>query len=125
MLPKTVMIIDDDKEFLEELKENLSSSDYEIIAVKDPALALSTALSKKPDVILVDLRMPGKSGFLIADEFKNSRKLENVPIIAMSGCFKHKDSELLNIYGFMDYLGKPFNPADVIAKIEYALKNTV
>ena len=125
MANKKVMIIDDDKEFLEELKETLKLNDYEIIAVEDPALALNMAVSKKPDVVLLDLKMPGKSGFMLADEFRDSRKIADIPIIAMSGCFKSKDSEFLNICGFRDYLEKPFRPADVIAKIEDALKNKV
>ncbi|MDP2921360.1 MAG: response regulator [Candidatus Omnitrophota bacterium] len=123
MLPKTVMIIDDDREFSEELEEALRLSDYETITVKDPALALREAISKKPDVALLDLKMYGQNGFLLANEFKNSRRFADMPIIAMSGCFKNKDSEFLNTYGFKGYLEKPFNPADVIAKIKDVLKS--
>lgn len=115
------MIVDDDKEFLEELQEALKSTGYETIPVNDPALALGVGNSQKPDVILVDIKMPKKSGFVLADEFKNSKALRDVPIIAISGCFKDKDSAFLNIYGFKSYLEKPFNPADVAIKIEEAL----
>lgn len=121
MEKRKVMIVDDDKEFLEEFQEALKLSDYEIIPVNDPMLALGVCSSQKPDVILLDIKMPKKSGFLLADEFKNSLEFKDVPIIAMSGCFKNKDSAFLSIYGFRSYMEKPFNPVDAVIKIEEAL----
>ncbi|MDD5583673.1 MAG: response regulator [Candidatus Omnitrophica bacterium] len=119
---RKIMIVDDDVGFLEELSEALRLSGYEILAINDPVIAQERALSEKPDVILLDLKMPGKSGFLLADELRKSQVLAKVPLIAMSAHFKNDDSSLLDIYGFKSFLKKPFDPLEIIKKIEEVLQ---
>ncbi|MDD4938963.1 MAG: response regulator [Candidatus Omnitrophica bacterium] len=118
---RKVMVIDDDKEFLQELRETLSLSGYELIAVNDASNAVEMVHATKPDVILLDLKMPQKSGFQIADELRHLSEVSNIPIIAMSAYLKDDYSPLLNICGIKECLRKPFNPLDVIAKIEEVL----
>lgn len=118
---KRVMIIDDDKEFLEELNETLALSGYDMVAVNDALLALDVAKKTKPDVIVLDLKMPGKSGFQVADELKGFSELTNVPIIAMSAFFKDEFSMLMDVCGIKRCIKKPFHPLDIIAQIEKAL----
>jgi DNA-binding response OmpR family regulator len=115
------MIIDDDREFLDELRETLSLAGYEMISVNDANAAAATALKTKPDVILIDLKMPGKSGFQVADEVTRLSGLQDVPIIAMSGYFKDEYSPFMNVRGIRKCLKKPFNPLDVIVEIEAVL----
>jgi len=118
---KKILVIDDDKEFLEELKETLALSGYEVVEVNDPILAIDVAMKISPDVVLLDLKMPGKSGFQVADELKHFSSLTNVPIIIMTGYFKDDYLPLLNICGIKKCLKKPFHPLDVIAQIESVL----
>lgn len=118
---KKIMIVDDDKEFLEELKETLALSGYDMLAVEDPARVLETARLEKPEVILLDLKMPQKSGFQVADELRHFSELSNIPIIAMSAYLKDDYVSLLNMCGIKRCLKKPFYPLDVIAEIENAL----
>ncbi|MBF0522575.1 MAG: response regulator [Candidatus Omnitrophica bacterium] len=125
MANKKVMIVDDDKEFLEELDEALRLSDFDSIVINNPNLALKKAVLEKPDAILLDLRMPGKSGFLLADEIKNSSQLTGTPIIAMSGYFKKDASDFFSVYGIVDYISKPFDPLEVVSKIEKVLEKTM
>lgn len=121
MSKKKVMVIDDDREFLEELCELLVLSGYEMVSVNDPAAALQIALSEKPQVILIDLKMPGKSGFQLAEEFRGLAQLDQVSLIAMSAFFKEEYKPLLNICGIKRCLKKPFHPLEVITEIEAAL----
>jgi response regulator NasT len=118
---KKVMVVDDDREFLEELCELLVLSGYEMVPVNDPAAALQIAASEKPQVILIDLKMPGKSGFQLAEEFRGLAQLEQVSLIAMSAFFKEEYKPLLNICGIKRCLKKPFHPLEVITEIEAAL----
>lgn len=115
------MVIDDDREFLEELCELLVLSGYEMVPVNDSAAALQIAVSEKPRVILIDLKMPGKSGFQLAEEFRGMAQLEQVSVIAMSAFFKEEYKPLLNICGIKRCLKKPFHPLEVITEIEGAL----
>jgi two-component system response regulator AdeR len=121
MTKKTVMIVDDDKEFLSELKETLDSSGYDMIAVNDGFTALDIASRVIPDVILVDLKMPKKTGFQLADELRRLSGISDIPIIAMTGFFKDGYGPLMNICGIKRCLKKPFHPLDVITEIEDAL----
>lgn len=121
---KKIMIVEDNKEFLEELEELLALSGYGVIAVGESVAALKEAREKKPDVILLDLKMPGKDGFQIADEIRGDSELMHTPIIIMTAYFKEDYLPLMNICGVRKYLKKPFNPLDVIANIEEALLQT-
>ncbi len=123
MNSRKVMIVDDDKEFLEELNETLGLSGYDVVSVNDSVAAIDTAFRIKPDVILLDLKMPQKSGFQLADELRHLSELSRVPIIVMTGFFKDEYASLLNICGVRKCLKKPFNPLDVIAQIEEALQS--
>jgi len=118
---KKVMIIDDDREFLSELEEILGSSGYDITSVDNTELAVGMAVQKKPDIILMDLKMPGKSGFELADEMKRMSKLDNVPVIAMSAFFREDFNSLINLCGIKKCLKKPFPVSDAISAIELVL----
>lgn len=118
---KKIMIVDDNKEFLEELKETLSLSGYDLIAVDDPTLVAEKVRSIKPEVLLLDLKMPKMSGFQVADELKYLSESAHLPIIAMSAFIKDDYAAMLNIYGIKYHIKKPFHPLDVIAKIEEVL----
>lgn len=117
-----IMIVDDDKEFLGELGETLALSGYSTVMVSDPILALDTAVREKPDIVLLDLRMPGKNGFQLADELRHVPQLMQVPIIAMTGNFKDSYNPLIKMCDIKKCLKKPFNPLDIIAEIEMLLE---
>ena len=123
---KKILIIDDDKDFLGELKELLSRSGYVVIDVNDSTEALTKARSEQPDVILLDLRMRQTSGFEIADGLKRFAETAKIPVIAMTGFYTMKEhSWLMNFCGIQKCLRKPFNPLDVITEIECAVKRSV
>lgn len=121
MANKKVLVVDDNEAFLEELKENLSMSGYDTIAVNNPSLVSSIVAKEKPDIVLLDLKMPGKSGFQLADEIRRIFELQNVPILAMSAYFKDEYRMLMNVCGIKKCIKKPFNPLDIISEIEGAL----
>ncbi|MFA5339289.1 MAG: response regulator [Candidatus Omnitrophota bacterium] len=121
MAGKKVMIVDDDTEFLEELNETMSMSGYEIIPVNDSVAAVEIASRTKPDLIILDLKMPGRSGFQLAEEIRRLPELEKTPIIAMSSFFKEEYAFLLSIFGIKKCLKKPFKPLDVINAVEAAI----
>lgn len=121
MTKRRILIIDDDVEFLEELKEALVLSGYDILAVSQAKLALDIAIREKPDLVLLDLKMPDKSGFQVAGELRHVVESLRTPIIAMTGYFKDDYVPLMNLCGIKRCLKKPFNPLDVISIIEEEL----
>ena len=75
----------------------------------------------RPALILMDLKMPGKSGFELAFEFRDKPELADVPVVAMSGVFRSQKIPLLELSGIRRCLSKPLNPLDVIWTIEEIL----
>lgn len=117
-MKKKVMLIDDDKEFLEEIRDTLSLSGYDVFPVNDATKVASAVQKIKPDIILLDLKMPKKSGFEVANELRHSSEDANIPIIAMSAFLNEDLLPLMNICGIQKYLKKPMYPLDLIAQIE-------
>jgi len=122
MVKGRVMVVDDDKEFLEELTQTLQLGGYEVVSVPDSTKAGKIANNTKPDVILLDLKMHRMSGFEVAEELKKFADTVMIPIIGMTGVFIEEEHvPLMEICGIKRCIKKPFNPLDVIAAIETAL----
>lgn len=116
---RKIMIIDDDAELLTELGETLMASGYDSEGFSDGDEALKMVGIKKPDLILLDLKMNGKNGFQIADTLKHMPETASIPIIAMTGYYTEKQhTMLMYVCGIQLCVTKPFNPLDIIAKIE-------
>lgn len=116
-----VMIIDDDKEFLDELEDALTLNNYEVIATDDAISAPDIAGRSRPDVILLDLKMPKKSGLDLALELKQIPELAQVPIIAMSAFYKEGPFSIMQVHGVTKCLSKPLDPDTVFSEIEKVL----
>lgn len=121
MAGEKIMVVDDDDLFLSELKEILSLSGYDAIAVKDPLQVIDTAVKIKPSVILLDLKMQDKDGFQIAKELKQLPEFSQVSVIAMTAFYTDDHPALLDNYGIKKCLRKPFNPLDLIVHLETEL----
>jgi DNA-binding response OmpR family regulator len=112
---KKVVIVDDDIEFLRELKEALNGDTFEVVVVEDPLSALRVVEEHRPHLVVLDLKMPKKTGFQIAQELQKS----GVPVIGMTGYFTEAEHSLLmNMCGIRHCLRKPFSPSEAMEKIE-------
>lgn len=118
----TVLAIDDDDLFLDELGDVLVSSGYDVVKLTDPRKAIETALQVRPGLILMDMKMPGKSGLEVAHELRSRPALADIPIIAMTGFLKESNLPFMETCNIKKCLKKPFNPLDIIWEIEDALK---
>lgn len=120
---KKVMIVDNDQELLEGLEELLDLSGYDMVTVNDSLAAVDTAIRTKPDVILLDLKMPGKTGFEVAEELRRLSMFEDVPIIAMTAFYKDSYKSLIDFCGIQKCLKKPLRPLNLISEIEFIMNN--
>ncbi|MBF0486325.1 MAG: response regulator [Candidatus Omnitrophica bacterium] len=118
MTAKKVLIVDNDQDFLGELRETLELSGYEMIAVEDSTMALETAERVQPDIALLDLKMPGKNGFELAYDINRSTRLRNTTIFAMTGFYQEGYDPLFEVCGIKKCFKKPFYPLNVIAEFE-------
>lgn len=118
-----VLLVDDDKEFLEELHETLSLCGYEVSSTRDSTAVREQVRHFQPDIIVLDLKMDQVNGFEVAEELKSFSRGMGIPLIAMTGFFREEEHvPLLHICGISRCIKKPFNPLDIISAIEDALK---
>jgi DNA-binding response OmpR family regulator len=116
---KKILIVDDDREFLEEIAQALRLNGYEPITESDSVLAFDRILKAMPDLILLDLKMDKKSGFKVADEIKANAKTKKIPVIAITGVFTSQEHKLLmKICNIRECFTKPLNPVDIVNAIE-------
>jgi chemosensory pili system protein ChpA (sensor histidine kinase/response regulator) len=118
MRSRKVVIINDDRRSLGDLEAVLAANGHYPVVVHNALIAVDIVVLKKPDVILLELKMPRKNGFEIAEEINHVFETEKIPIIAMSASFKDEFRFLLNLCGIKGYLKKPLNPSDVLRAIE-------
>jgi CheY-like chemotaxis protein len=122
MTSEKILIVDDNRDFLDELQETLYLCGYDAVTVSDSVRAVPVARKIKPDVILLDLRMSRMNGFQVAEELKRSAETSKIPIIAMSGYFPvDKQAVLLDLSRMEGRIKKPFAVLDLINQIEVAL----
>ena len=123
MSQKKILIVDDDKEYLEELSEMLTLAEYDVTTISDGASAVKAAQVTAPDVILMDLRMPVMSGFEVADRLKALTQTCKIPVIAITGYYTMKEHVwLMKFCGIKRCIKKPVNPLEIKAEIENVLK---
>ncbi len=119
---KRVLIVDDDRDFLEELREMLTLNGFLVSAIADSSAAVMAARAQLPDVILLDLLMDEPNGMEVARQLRRSDETARIPIIAMTGHLEPEElPSLISSYwescGFEDCLIKPFNPLEAVLRI--------
>ena len=119
-----VTVVDDDETILEIYETGLAAAGCEVRAFVDPKKAREFFASGKPadmpDVILMDIMMPGVDGISLMGDIRSKDAAAHIPIIAVSGL---NDAATLNdalLFGAMDYLVKPFELDVLVAKIQKA-----
>jgi DNA-binding response OmpR family regulator len=115
---KKIVIVDDDREYLEEMQEALMGDSYSVIAVNDSRVAMDVIRTIKPDLILLDLKMPYKNGLQVAKEIKAQSEYMNIPIILLSGIISAENRTITENGGTVEFLSKPINIIKLKSHIE-------
>jgi CheY-like chemotaxis protein len=118
---QTVLAVDDAPENLHVLME-LLKDDYAIIAAKDGEKALKLAETKTPDIILLDVMMPGMDGYEVISRLKSNEKTKDIPVIFVTSLSEEGDETKGLALGAIDYITKPFNPDIVKARVRNHLE---
>lgn len=115
---KTVLIVEDD-EFLRSLTaKRLEKDNYQIEIAVDGENAISALEKIKPDIILLDLLLPGKDGFEVLKSIRSTDAVKNVPVVIFSNLGQKEDIEKAKALGVDDFLIKAnFTLDDVVSKI--------
>jgi len=120
--PYTVLAVDDNLLNLKLIEKSLSKEGYKIFSADNGPDARVIAVKEKPDLILLDIEMPGENGFDVIKKLKDNSQTNAIPVIFLTGV-SEVDSKLKGFdLGAVDYITKPFHPLEVLARVRIHLK---
>jgi DNA-binding response OmpR family regulator len=120
-MKKKILIIDDAPEIVTILEDLVEAFGYQSVSAPDAELGLEKLAHEKPDLILLDLMLPGMDGFEFARKVKGDESTKNIPIIAVSVLREEEHRKRGQEAGMDDYVTKPFDPKDLVARIKKLL----
>ncbi len=121
-MSKKILVVEDDRFLRELITQKLTREGYDVNEAVDGEDGVKKAEEKKPDVILMDLILPGIDGFEAITKIKEKPDFENTPIIILSNLGQRDDIERGLKLGAVDFLVKAhFTPGEIIEKIEKVL----
>jgi len=119
----TILIVDDTPANLQLLFQILSERGYTILSAKSGEKALEIVQDHRPDLILLDINMIGMDGYQTAQHLKANPKTQSIPIIFISAAKEPEDKVKAFISGGVDYVTKPIQPIEVMARVETHMVN--
>src|SRR5262249_16101838 len=116
----TVLVVDDEPPIRRFLRTSLAASDYRVVEAEDATGALRSLATEKPDLVILDLGLPDKSGLELIGEI---RKTSPVPIVVLSARHDERSKVAALDLGADDYVSKPFGMAELMARLRAALRH--
>jgi DNA-binding response OmpR family regulator len=117
-----IVIIEDEPDILEVLSYNLKREGFIVLAAFDGNAGLSLVKKEKPDLVLLDLMLPGTDGIKICSSIKNHTDLINTLVIMVTAKGEESDVVLGLGVGADDYVSKPFSPKELVARVKAVLR---
>ena len=119
---KKILIIEDEVNMIEGLRFNLEARDYTVIASQDGETGLKRAVEEQPDLIILDLMLPGINGYEVCKKLKGSNP--EIPIVMLTA--KSQESDIITglDLGADDYITKPFSILELLARINAMLRRS-
>ncbi len=121
MPPTVVLVVDDDPVILKLLSVNFELEGYEVCSATHGAEAFDVARSRRPDVIVSDIMMPVLSGIDLVIKLKGDPELASIPVVLLSAKAQAADIRAGLEAGAADYVTKPFEPLDLVSRVEAVL----
>lgn len=117
-----ILLIEDEQDIADLVKINLEAVDYKVVAAYDGLEGFLAAEREKPDIIVLDIMLPGMNGLDVCRKLKNHPDLMSIPIIMISAKSEELDIVLGLELGADDYVTKPFSPKVLISRIKAVLR---
>ena len=120
----TVLVIDDEKDLLELVRYNLEKEHLDVITANDGQSGLEIGLKHKPDLVLLDLMMPGMNGLEVCKQWRGDARTRRVPIIMLTAKAAETDKIVGLEMGADDYITKPFSVRELLARVRAVLRRS-
>jgi DNA-binding response OmpR family regulator len=119
---KKILIVDDERDIVKALMIRLQGAGYEVVAAFDGAQGVFMAHKEKPDLIILDIRMPAGNGFSVAQRLKRSMHTFTIPVIFLTGSPEKNAEEKAMALGARFYIKKPYDPEELLDAVKRALE---
>ena len=117
-----ILVVDDDREIVRLVRAYLEKHGYDVLAAYDGETALHILRREHPDLVLLDLMMPGRDGLDLTRVVRGDEGLASMPIIMLTARVEDHDKIVGLELGADDYVTKPFNPSEVVARVRAVLR---
>jgi len=119
---KKILIVDDERDIVKAVMIRLQGAGYEVVTAFDGAQGVFMAHKEKPDLIILDIRMPAGNGFSVAQRLKRSIHTFTLPVIFLTGSPDKDAEEKAMALGARFYIKKPYDPEELLDAIRRALE---
>lgn len=122
-LQMKILIVDDESDLVSTVEYRLKFADCEVITACNGQEGLERARAEKPDLVLLDTNMPVMNGHEMLERLRADAALKDIPVIMLTARCEPQDIGAASAHGVTDYVTKPFDFAELMAKIQTALKD--
>ena len=120
MAKRKVLVVDDEEDFAKALKIRLKANGYDVVLAHDSIQAIMMTNQEKPDLIILDIMIPGEDGFIVTERLKQSQATRPIPIIFLTGVPGGEGRAYKS--GASGYIMKPYHPEELLETIHKALE---
>ena len=124
MAEEKILVIDDEENILELIRFNLENNGYKVLLASNGLDAIKLVKSESPQLVLLDLMLPGMDGYQVCKEIRRDNAISNIPIIMITAKGEEIDKVLGLELGADDYITKPFSIRELIARVKAVLRRT-
>jgi len=121
-MKETILIVEDEKDIVKMLEYNLNKEGFKTLSSRDGEDALDQAVRQHPDLVILDLMLPGMDGLEVCKNLKSDTKTASIPVIMLTAKSQESDKIVGLELGADDYVTKPFSPRELIARIKAVLR---
>jgi two-component system alkaline phosphatase synthesis response regulator PhoP len=119
-----ILIVDDEEHILELIRFNLEKNGYKAICCGNGIDAINLTKAEKPDLVLLDVMLPGVDGYDVCKEIRKDNSISNIPVIMITAKGEELDKILGLELGADDYITKPFSVRELVARVKAVLRRT-
>jgi len=124
-MSQRILVVDDDKQIVRLVKAYLEQSGFQVFTAYDGSIALHVIRRERPDLVVLDLMLPDQDGWDITRTIRADPNLADTPIIMLTARIEDADKIVGLELGADDYITKPFNPREVVARVRAVLRRAI
>jgi len=121
MLGKKILVVDDEPNIVRSLTFVLDKGGYDVSIAGDGVEAMSMIRESKPNILILDVMMPNKSGYDVCSEIKSDPELRDIHVVMLTAKGQVGDREAALSQGADEYISEPFSPIEILARVKELL----